>query len=465
MSPFSRSAVAAVVALGTLVAQAQVRVIVDRNDETEANTGFRFHSVPPPSRNDAATTAAFTVLAGRADQNGGPITTLQDGRVPTDEDQPSANFFFGPGTDGGRLQVDLGRLIILQAVRTYSWHPGARGPQVYTIFASDGQAATFQATPGRDTDPLTCGWIRLATVDTRPKSGTPGGQYGVDIALPDNDTPPCRYLLLNIARTEDTDSFGNTFYGEIDVIERGGPAPEPIPEPPARAGREVVSIEGGTYQAVIDTSETPDLTDWSREQLVPMVRDWYAKLVRMLPSAGYQAPTKFSVVLSADMKGVAATSGTRIRCAAAWIRANLQGEAVGAVFHEMVHVVQQYDQTRRAPGASSPPGWLVEGITDYLRWYHFEPQSRGAEITRANLSRARYDGSYRVTANFLNWVTRRHDTAFVPQLNAAIREGRYSAETWKQLTGQAVAELGKAWKTDLENQLRPLESTNPPSER
>ena len=74
-------------------------------------------------------------------------------------------------------------------------------------------------------------------------------------------------------------------------------------------------------------------------------------------SPAFKAPTNFSIIFSKDMRGVAATSGTRIRCAASWIRRNLQGEAVGAVFHEMVHVVQQYGRTRRAPGATRPRFW------------------------------------------------------------------------------------------------------------
>ena len=81
---------------------------------------------------------------------------------------------------------------------------------------------------------------------------------------------------------------------------------------------------------------------------------------------------------------MAATGGTRVTCAAEWFRRNLEGEAKGAVVHELVHVVQQYGRARRNnPDATRPPGWLVEGIPDYIRWFLYEPQSRGAEITAA----------------------------------------------------------------------------------
>ena len=154
------------------------------------------------------------------------------------------------------------------------------------------------------------------------------------------------------------------------------------------------------------------------------------------------------------MRGVAATSGTRIRCAAEWFRRNLEGEAVGAVFHELVHVVQQYGRARRSnPNATRAPGWLTEGIPDYLRWFVYEPQTRGAEITRRNIGRARYDASYRISANFLNWVTEKYSRDLVKDLNAALREGKYSEDLWKQSTGQSLAELGEAWKKAMESKV------------
>jgi hypothetical protein len=100
------------------------------------------------------------------------------------------------------------------------------------------------------------------------------------------------------------------------------------------------------------------------------------------------------------------------------------------------------------------PGWLVEGIADYIRWFLYEPETHGADITRRNLSRARYDGSYRVTGNFLNWVTGKYDKNIVQKLNAAAREGRYTGDLWKKNTGRTVEELGEEWKKTLEKKLQ-----------
>jgi hypothetical protein len=72
---------------------------------------------------------------------------------------------------------------------------------------------------------------------------------------------------------------------------------------------------------------------------------------------------------------------------------------VGSIVHEMVHVVQQYGDYRE-------PSWVVEGLPIYIRFYLFEPEVRGADITPRVANRVRYDDSYRITANFLNWVVK-----------------------------------------------------------
>jgi hypothetical protein len=216
-----------------------------------------------------------------------------------------------------------------------------------------------------------------------------------------------------------------------------------------------LSAGDGKFEIAVDTSDTPDLTAWARDKLSPVLVVWYPKIVELLPSEGFEAPAKLSVTFRGDYRGVAATSGTRIQCAAAWFRNNLEGEAKGAVVHELVHVVQQYGGARRRnPQAKRAPSWLVEGIADQIRWFLYEPESRGAEISRRGLERARYDGGYRVSANFIDWAVRTHDAGLVKKLNAAIREGRYREEIWGELCGgHALAALGEEWKKSLVQKL------------
>lgn len=435
-------------------ANAEIKVLSEHHDNSEAGPGFRFKTVPAPATDDLAKSATFKIVSGDKDPNSPGLEALHDGKLPADEDDPRANFFFRPGTDGGRILVDLGKVTPVKRVNTYSWHAGTRGPQVYRLFLASGQENGFVLEPARPVDPAKSGWKLAASVDTRPANGEPGGQYAVTIFDPAGNLGTFRYLLFDILRTEDVDPFGNTFYSEIDVTDPA--APESImvhaAAPDKEAGKELIETAG--YEIRLDSSDTPDLTEWVHTKVGPMAKEWYPKLATLLASDGYEPPKKLSIIFDSRMRGVAATGGTRVRCAAGWFRANLQGEAVGAVFHELVHVVQQYGRTRNLePDAQRPPGWLVEGIADYVRWYVYEPQSHGCEITQRNLARARYDGNYRITANFLNWATESYDKNLVPRLNAAIRQGKYREALWQQYTGHALTELGADWKAAVEKKV------------
>lgn len=445
--------IAAFLSVSVVSSHAEVKVTAEH---LANGTGFRFQSIPAPANNDAATKAQWTLVDGVRDPNGGDLAVLQDGRVPAEEDQPAANYFFRAGTDGGRLSVDLGSVISIKQVNTFSWHAGSRGPQVYKLYAADGTANGFRAAPKRDIDPETSGWTLLARVDTRPKDGEGGGQHAASIADSNGGAlGKYRHLLFDIARTEDRDAFGNTFYSEVDVIDVNGPAPTN-----AAAGDDKPIVKNfetgdGKYHFAIDATAAPDLMEWADKELRPVVQAWYPKLVAMLPSDGFEAATNVTLRFRNDMGGTPASAGGgRVNLNSGWFRKELKREARGSVVHELVHVVQSYGRARRTnPNATRTPGWLVEGIPDYIRWFLYEPETKGAEITERNLSRAKYDASYRITGNFLNWVTQNHDKELVRKLNAAAREGKYSEQLWKDWTGKTVQELGEDWKKANEARL------------
>lgn len=208
---------------------AEVKVAVDRNDGDKATPDFKFDHVPSPAKNNVASKAKFTIVDGTRDENGGDVDVLNDGQLPANSDDPQSNFFFSTDTDTGRLGVDLGSIIDIGQINTYSWHANTRGPQVYKLYASDGSDKEFDKAPKIGTDPAQHGWKLITSVDTRPKEGEPGGQYGVSISDPDGSVGKYRYLLFETSKTETDDTFGNTFYSEINVIDRGaikGEAPK-----------------------------------------------------------------------------------------------------------------------------------------------------------------------------------------------------------------------------------------------
>ena len=204
--------------LAAPTASAQIQIVVDRNLGRESNLAFKFQRVPPPMRDDAAKSAAMLLIAGDVDGNGGDLKALTDDVLPLTADSPDANFFFDAGTLGGRFRLDLGSAIAISRINTYSWHPDTRGPQVYNLYASAGDQPGFNPAPDSATHPASCGWKLIANVDTRPKTGETGGQYGVSIFVSNGSIGTYRYLLFDCGVTESDDDFGNTFYSEIDVI-------------------------------------------------------------------------------------------------------------------------------------------------------------------------------------------------------------------------------------------------------
>ncbi len=197
-------------------AHAQIRVTVDHNTGPAATKQFKFKNVPPPAKDDAAAKATVTLLVGESDPAGGDVSVLTDGLLPTEADDPKSNFYFAPGSGGGRVRMDFGEVIEIKQVNSYSWHTGAGAPQVYLLYASDGAEVGFNAQPNANTDPNSCGWKLITTVDTR-KDGE-GGQYGISISAPHGVLGKYRYLLFSFVATETDDDAGNTFYSEIDVV-------------------------------------------------------------------------------------------------------------------------------------------------------------------------------------------------------------------------------------------------------
>jgi hypothetical protein len=195
-------------------------VTVDHNPNSAANRDFKFKNVPSPAKDDAASTAKLILVDGDLDANGADLVAVTDGLLPTDRDEPAANFFFNAGTGGGRFRFEFLTAIDMSQVNTYSWHANSRGPQIYKLYGSDGLDPKFNANPARTVDPSSVGWTLIASVNTVSAQGFEGGQYGVSITNPSGSLGKYRHLLFDCYVTETNDDFGNTFYSEIDVIEK-----------------------------------------------------------------------------------------------------------------------------------------------------------------------------------------------------------------------------------------------------
>ena len=196
-----------------LVLALALKIVIDHNTGAAATPAFKFEHVASPAK----TAAKVAVVAGTVDRGSADVTALVDGVTPTVEDEPGANLFFAANTWGGRFRIDLGAVTDVTEIRSYSWHPDSRAPQVYYVYGSDGTSASFDPAPGTKKDLASCGWTKIAFVDTR-HGGDPGGQYAVSITDTTGPLGRYRYLLFDVFETESDDVWGNTFYSEIDVV-------------------------------------------------------------------------------------------------------------------------------------------------------------------------------------------------------------------------------------------------------
>jgi hypothetical protein len=196
-----------------------------------------------------------------------------------------------------------------------------------------------------------------------------------------------------------------------------------------------VSIFKYPVEFVLDVSDAPDLKDWA-EMVARTCEQAYPMINEELASDGFMPPRVIRLKLSKDYRGVAGTSGGRIVGSADFFRRHPTD--VGAMVHETVHVVQGYRRGHR-------PGWLVEGISDYVRFFKYEPGKLG----RINPRTARYNGSYRVSAAFLAYLVGKYDKDIVRKLNGMMREGRYEEDAFQKLTGKPLRELDEEWRATL----------------
>ncbi|SKB57743.1 Peptidase [Parapedobacter luteus] len=159
----------------------------------------------------------------------------------------------------------------------------------------------------------------------------------------------------------------------------------------------------------------------------------YPKLTR---DFNKQAVKEVTITVDTAYDGVAYAHNGRVTIAQSWLEKN-PGD-VDVVTHEVMHLVQAYPPR-------SGPGWLVEGIADYVR-YKYGVDNPGANWTLPELKpEHHYTSSYRITARFLDWVEHTHKKGIVKRLDKALRTSTYSDGMWKRETGATLDELWIAY--------------------
>jgi hypothetical protein len=121
------------------------------------------------------------------------------------------------------------------------------------------------------------------------------------------------------------------------------------------------------------------------------------------------------------------TSNNTITADAMWMQQNTK-QAVGALLHELTHVMQ-FTSPNFFKVSSF---WFTEGMADYSRSI-YGPADDDWSMPPVQPTDS-YESGYRVTARFLHWLEQHITPHLVDQLNHAMQEGQPLLETFELLT-------------------------------
>ncbi len=182
-------------------------------------------------------------------------------------------------------------------------------------------------------------------------------------------------------------------------------------------------------KVTIDYSDFPQGKEWAQQaQLV--VEQWFPAVWQMLATEGLKPPATIRLVFVKQQQAPAQAGGGQISVSGPWITAH--PDDLGMMVHELTHIVQMY------PDYDGKPGWLVEGIADYTRWWRYEPEAPRPKIDPL---KNHYNDSYRVTAAFLAFLAHKYDMGIVPKLDKALRDKTYTDALFVQITGKDLDTL------------------------
>jgi len=190
----------------------------------------------------------------------------------------------------------------------------------------------------------------------------------------------------------------------------------------------------GQYKLPIINDADNDFNEQMRKRLI----DAYFKFYPQIQSHfNHDARKDVQIKIDPNYDGIAYASNGQIVISATHLKNH--PIPTGVLIHEMMHIVQSYP--------NGQPGWLVEGIADYVRWKYGREKS-GWELTSFN-SNQHYTDSYRITARFLVWLEHKIKRNIVSRLDRALRQNQYdNGKLWSKITGKNVDQLWKDYASN-----------------
>jgi hypothetical protein len=200
---------------------------------------------------------------------------------------------------------------------------------------------------------------------------------------------------------------------------------------------ETKTINKGRYSLIFEC-KAPSFDQKISQKLIDTYFRVYPKLVKKFNK---KATKTVTFVIDPEYNGVAATSNARVVFSSKYMTAHPSD--IDIVTHETMHIVQGYG------GRSGMPGWLTEGIADYIR-YAFGVDNVGGGWSLPKFSEKQsYKNSYRITARFLAWLEYSGHKGIVKKLDQAGRDKTYeNGAIWEKLAGKNIDDL---WKDYAQN--------------
>jgi len=197
----------------------------------------------------------------------------------------------------------------------------------------------------------------------------------------------------------------------------------------------VDTLTKGKYSLVyIDKAKGFDAV--VKQRLIDTFFETYPKLAKKYNG---KAMGKVVFVMDPDYNGIAAAGGGVIRFNPGWFKKN-PGD-IDIVTHEGMHLVQAYP-------ANAGPGWITEGIADYVRFVDGVDNS-GANWKLPDLKpEHHYENAYRITARFFYWLETKVKKGTMVKLDKAMREKKYDPSFWEKQTGKSLDTLWNTYKAN-----------------
>jgi len=192
--------------------------------------------------------------------------------------------------------------------------------------------------------------------------------------------------------------------------------------------------KSSSITVILNTEEVPNLTGWG-DVSKKIIEDWNSNVLDLLGMLHTNGEDTVFLTLKNLEEGIAWTDGNKIEVTSFWIQK--KPDDFGLIVHELVHVHQAYPQFE--------PGWVTEGIADYIRWGFYE--EKPLTWFPINESVDGYKNSYQITGGFFLWLEQFIEEGLVKRLNLAMKTETYTDDLFESMTHIPLPDL---WKQYLE---------------